>query len=244
VRRFAPFLLLTAAAYSGCGGDLGVGPKSGVPLDHGPWSYVLSSINGNAPPALVNRTTDAFGRVDYYMVSSTLKLDGPEFTLDYSIAQTRAASIPSTTTGVALADHGTWSVVDSALTLTYDDGTKDAGRLPSHECGVIAFAARMADGMPLNYVYRNPATPKGQVRVTPDTIPIVAALGELTANPGGDPTCTGPPWLWSSSDVSIATVDSLGRVRGIAPGTATITVTAKYHSDVSDKAIVIVFPRG
>lgn len=47
---------------------------------------------------------------------------------------------------------------------------------------------------------------------------------------------------WKSSDEAIATVDTAGRVTGVAEGTATITVTAKADSKVSVSITVTVVP--
>ena len=51
---------------------------------------------------------------------------------------------------------------------------------------------------------------------------------------------------WSTSDDSIATVDSQGKVKGVSPGTATITATSNHTEDgsaVSDSIEVTVTPR-
>ena len=44
---------------------------------------------------------------------------------------------------------------------------------------------------------------------------------------------------WSSSDTSVATVDSSGKVRGVAPGTATITVTTADGGKTATAAITV-----
>ena len=48
--------------------------------------------------------------------------------------------------------------------------------------------------------------------------------------------------VWSSSDVSVATVDSMGKVMAVAPGSASITAAAKDGSGVSASCEVTVSP--
>lgn len=71
--------------------------------------------------------------------------------------------------------------------------------------------------------------PVAQVEVAPSSLDIdVGASATLTATPrdaGGQPL-TGRQLTWRSSSESVATVSSSGVVTGVAPGNATITVSA------------------
>jgi len=50
------------------------------------------------------------------------------------------------------------------------------------------------------------------------------------------------PIVWSSSDPAVATVSSTGQVRGVAPGTATITASAMERRLVTTAAVTVVSP--
>jgi uncharacterized protein YjdB len=75
----------------------------------------------------------------------------------------------------------------------------------------------------------SPSTPQlASVKIVPDVslvkIGTVTQFSYLeTAVEEGAPP-TGPPPAWSTSDDSIARVDSSGRVTAIAPGTASLTL--------------------
>ena len=67
-----------------------------------------------------------------------------------------------------------------------------------------------------------------------DTLTLSAAATPDNATDGGI--------VWSSSDVSVATVDSMGKVIAVAPGSAAITAAAKDGSGASASCEVTVSP--
>jgi uncharacterized protein YjdB len=86
-----------------------------------------------------------------------------------------------------------------------------------------------------------PPTGTGVLRVTPPAASVgVGDAVRLTAIPDATLTTPAPALTWTSSDTSVATVDGTGLVTGVAPGSATITVTA---ADQSGSAQIIVAPR-
>ena len=86
------------------------------------------------------------------------------------------------------------------------------------------------------------AGPVTAIDINPATLSIEIGTGNslsavVTPSDADDPTVT-----WTSSDGTIATVDSSGGVFGVAPGTVTITATANDGSGVFGTATVTVRP--
>ena len=48
--------------------------------------------------------------------------------------------------------------------------------------------------------------------------------------------------IWQSSDISVATVDNIGNIRGVSEGTCVVTVTSRDNSEVSASVNVTVIP--
>ena len=92
--------------------------------------------------------------------------------------------------------------------------------------GSAVITVRTSDGSNLSTSCTVTAQKKGAtgISVPAGKTVVTGKSATLTAKLGGKPT--NKKIVWSSSDPSIATVSSKGAVKGIAPGTATITATA------------------
>lgn len=78
-------------------------------------------------------------------------------------------------------------------------------------------------------------TPVASITITPDTaLAVVGATLQLTAtlHDSVGATLSGRAITWTSSDTSIATIDSTGLITGRAPGPVTITATAEGRQGV------------
>jgi uncharacterized protein YjdB len=74
-----------------------------------------------------------------------------------------------------------------------------------------------------------PASSRARLVVRPSTLTLTVGAGSQLRGglvDAADNAVDGPAPRWSSSDHTVATVDSGGRVTAVAPGTATITATA------------------
>ncbi len=127
--------------------------------------------------------------------------------------------VGSTTTLSNTTAGGTWSSSDNNIA-TVDN----AGVVTGVTAGYVYINYTVAAG---SVCGSNVASTYMYVNATPTLAPIlgggVVCVGSIITlmDPSGGGT-------WSSSDNSIATVNSGGNVQGITPGTATITYTAHY----------------
>jgi uncharacterized protein YjdB len=234
-------LTFAAATCLSCADGPPTGPPGSASLQ-----YTLSTVNGVAPPALVNRTTDALGKVNYFIMSATLTLDmsAETFQNSYSLVQTRDIAVPSATnvSGVSQTDRGTWQVADTLVTLRYDDGSLDVGRVTVGALGSLTFTSKMSDGTPITYVYELDPSSRPAVVVTVVPNEITLPVGErrtLIASVGDTHgSQTGAKVVWSVSNPSIATVSAAGVVTGITPGTTTVFATTLLGATGSAKISV------
>lgn len=131
-----------------------------------------------------------------------------------------------------------WSTSDPAVVSASNDGT-----ITAIGVGTATVTARL-DGR--NDQASATVTVRGRVMglsVTPATATVdVGGTLQLGATLSADP---GTPWTlrWLSSDPSRASVESTGRVTGVAAGTATITAIAEADTTRRASVVVTVRPR-
>ncbi|MEF3306771.1 cadherin-like beta sandwich domain-containing protein [Paenibacillus sp. GYB003] len=139
-----------------------------------------------------------------------------------STGQLSATVLPDTATNKTV----TWTSSNSAVA-TVDVG----GVVTPIGPGTATITATTEDG---NYTdtstvtVKAPNVPATGVDVTPSTLSLIqgGSAGQLSATVLPD-TATNKTVTWSSSNTAVATVDAVGVVTPIGPGTATITATTE-----------------
>jgi Domain of unknown function (DUF5010)/DUF5010 C-terminal domain/Bacterial Ig-like domain (group 2)/Carbohydrate binding module (family 35)/Secretion system C-terminal sorting domain len=164
----------------------------------------------------------------------------PENKFEIRYKSTAAASIFISIDGVAQPTV-TLPATNSAWT------TIDAGNFINGKNSARTVRLTIASGSPdINYFTRTNLN-TGPVSVTSVTVTPTAAsivrtktlkmIAEVTPS-----YATNTKIIWSSSDTSIATVDALGLVTGLAIGNATITATSEDGAKTATAAISVVNP--
>lgn len=125
----------------------------------------------------------------------------------------------------------TWSSSDETIA-TIDN----SGNATGVATGTVTITAN-ASGITGTASLEVDEAPVGSVTVDPSTASVaIGQMVQLTAtvnetNPHGGPH--GHMVVWSTSDRSVATVDPMGKVRGVAQGVVTITATNQGQSGTS-----------
>jgi uncharacterized protein YjdB len=140
--------------------------------------------------------------------------------------------------GRVLATHQVyWSSEDANIATVSSDGVVTAVTP-----GRVSIAAS-ADGVTGMAIVTVSAVTVAEVVIVPETLAVApSATGQLRAtayDPSGN-VVSGLPAAWGSSDQSVASVDSSGKVTGVSPGTATVTAAIAGH--VASATIVVATP--
>ena len=164
--------------------------------------------------------------------SSQIILDGDATSTPFSATLQDASG--NTLTGRLV----TWSSSDESIA-TIDNSGNATGVAP----GTVTITAT-SEGRTGTATLEVDEAPVGSVTVDPPAA--VVAVGQnvqLTATVNDADSHPGPPHkhkaTWSTTDSTIATVDPMGKVRGVAVGIVTITATSQGQSGTS---IVTVLP--
>jgi len=156
-------------------------------------------------------------------------------------SQSIVAGASTTTPFVAtLRDAGGNVLTGRALTWSSSDETiatiDNSGNATGVATGTVTITAN-ASGITGTALLEVDEAPVGSVTVDPSTASVaIGQMVQLTAtvnetNPHGGPH--GHMVMWSTSDRSVATVDPMGKVRGVAQGDVTITATNQGQSGTS-----------
>ncbi len=130
----------------------------------------------------------------------------------------------------------TWATADAAIAKVDSQGVVT---------GVAAGSTQItatAEGKSGSVTLSVSTTPVASVTVTPPTATVdVGATTTLTGNAfdAGSAPLPGRVFSWVSSSPGVAAVSSLGLVRGVAPGSATITGTSEGKSATATVTVVI-----
>jgi DNA/RNA endonuclease G (NUC1) len=176
-------------------------------------------------------------------------------TLSYNYAGATTLNLGNGTDWLALRD-GTGASVDSVAWTSVSAGTSRALIDPASDNLNVNGAAwrnstqnfgagdRGTPGQDNNLVVDPPTNGVASVSLSinaPRQIPVGYTKPAFpTARDGAGQTVTGVSYTWTSSDPSIAAVDSLGYIYGLSEGTATITATAT--GGVSGSSTITILP--
>ncbi|MXX68124.1 MAG: hypothetical protein F4Y74_04105 [Gemmatimonadales bacterium] len=132
----------------------------------------------------------------------------------------------------------TWSSGDPAVAAVDTSGLVTA--VANGSATVTALAGAVSDSTSI-VVWQTATTveiaPETHTLATRDTVRLVA-----TATDDNGHTVADAAFNWTSSDTAVAIVDSLGLVRGVAEGTATITAATRDGPAVEGTAAITVLP--
>ena len=102
---------------------------------------------------------------------------------------------------------------------------------------VIVVAALVCLGFGVYMLFLRPASPPPVVSIEPASATVESdGTVRLTVKTEPEDAAKTLKWIWASSDESIATVSRNGVVTGVAPGNATITVTAENDLTIAATA--------
>lgn len=167
--------------------------------------------------------------------------------------------LTATVTGGGASPTVTWAIDNDAGLAQPTGMSKSSGTITDNKDGTATFNATTAgyvyvkataDGVSskpyLIYIYAKGTSETEKVTVSGSNSVATGGAIQLNASATiGDSTLNVSQSVnWSSSDDTIATVDSSGKVTGVKAGTATITATAADGSGVSDSADITVTEAG
>ena len=147
-------------------------------------------------------------------------------------------------------EHGPWSVlkgdkVSYSSDLTNEDMYEDDGATPLYDDISLVFSAYAVQKTPFNDYAKawNQVVPVTGVSVSPETLEMKVgdADQQLTATVSPD-NAANKNVTWTSSDETVATVDSTGKVHAVGAGTATITVTTEDGSKTDTCEVTVTGP--
>ena len=146
--------------------------------------------------------------------SAELTALGDTVRLSVEVRDQRGAVMPSATVGWSTSDDSVVSVDGSGLATARGNGS-----------ATITAASGSASVTAMVTVAQTAAsvsvTPASDTLVVGDTLRLSAAAADARGHPVGVPA-----FAWTSSDASVAAVDSTGRVTGLVEGAATIIAAA------------------
>ncbi len=152
-------------------------------------------------------------------------------------AQAALTPVPKDVNGNTLTNRVfTWATADAAIAKVDSQGVVT---------GIAAGSTQItatAEGKSGSVTLSVSATPVASVTVTPPTATVdVGATTTLTGSAfdAGSAPLPGRVFSWASSSPGVAVVSSLGVVRGVAPGSATITGTSEGKSATATVTVVI-----
>ncbi len=153
--------------------------------------------------------------------------------------QLTASVSPSNATNTAVS----WSSANAAIATV-----SNSGLVTGISAGTTTITATTADGSKTAActvtVTNGSTVAVTGVNLSPASLSLVAsATGTLTATLS-PANATNQALAWSSSNTSIATVNSSGIVTGVAAGSATITVTTADGGKTASSAITVTAPSG
>ena len=223
----------TASLYWG-----GLNAKAGNIKGNGTTQSNLQS--GNAANFYIHNTTPLPGPVTSIRITGLTKTSSAYVTATKAYAMTGTTAISSQAISDSAA--GTSASDGTEVTWTFDESTSGKYFAIGAEKGFTTGTVQAT-----SFVIDYAATSGGSSTPTIDSVTLTPSFTQLTAGEtkGLSVTVAGEnnpdaTVSWSSSNTSVATVDSDGNVTAKATGTATITATSTYDNTKSGSATISV----
>ncbi len=194
-------------------------------------SYTKKGLDDGIHKVVVTASSDGYFAVDAIEIDDSGELIAPAIELNNSTINLNVGdSQQLTVTTTPVAEGVTWTSSDPSIA-TVDEN----GNITGVKEGSCIITATTADGLT--------ATCTVNVNKENESITLDKSSMDLTEGDSGQltatvSTTTSAQVTWTSSDPSVATVDSTGKVTAIGVGTATITATTTDGSNLSASCAV------